>query len=79
MDATAAALERSRARRLLRASPDTARALRRQACLTQQDVADALGVSRAAIARWEAGKRLPRSHLAVRYLAFLRAAGGDRP
>ena len=67
------------ARQQLRSAPETARALRQQACLTQQDVADALGVCRVAIHRWETGSRLPTGDMAVRYLELLRlAAGGSQ-
>lgn len=74
-----AVIRRSRARQQLRAAPATARALRQQAGLTQQDIADALGVSRVAVCRWESGQRLPIGDMAVRYLALLRAAAGESP
>ena len=65
---------RARARRQLQTAPAIARALREQAGLTQKDVAEVLGVSRAAICRYEKGDRTPRGERAVRYLEILRRA-----
>ena len=67
-------ISRARARQQLRAAPAIARALRQQAGLTQADIAEALGVSRITVCRWELGQRVPRGELAVRYLALLRRA-----
>lgn len=50
-----------------------ARHLREEARLSLRDVGEALGVSHAAIARYEAGERAPRGAIAERYAAFLRA------
>lgn len=53
--------------------PDERRALREQAGLTQQEMADAIGVTRAAISQWEAGTRTPRGPLLDRYVEAIRA------
>ncbi|MBT2391635.1 helix-turn-helix transcriptional regulator [Streptomyces sp. ISL-1] len=53
--------------------PDERRALREAAGLTQQEVADAIGVTRAAISQWEAGTRTPRGALLDRYVDAIRA------
>jgi transcriptional regulator with XRE-family HTH domain len=50
--------------------------MREQAELTQADVAEALGCSQAAVCRYEAGQRVPRGDVAVRYLSLLRRAAG---
>jgi transcriptional regulator with XRE-family HTH domain len=42
------------------------REARRSAGLTQQRLADRLGVDQAVIARWETGVREPRVHAAIR-------------
>jgi len=69
--------ERLRARREL-PPPAMRRALRQAARLSQADVAREIGVSSAAVAYWEAGRRFPRpENLAayVRALRILREAG----
>lgn len=53
-----------------------ARALRVEAGLTQAEVAREVGVTAAAVCRWESGKRLPRSAAAERYGEFLERLGG---
>lgn len=50
-----------------RAANGLGRQLRRDARLTQAEVASRLGVSRAAVAAWEAGTRLPRGRHALAY------------
>lgn len=70
-------LAKARARRLLRTAPATARALRQQAQISQQDVADALGVTRVSVHHWETGHRLPAGDMAPRYLDFLQKAAGS--
>lgn len=55
-----------RARRAL-PPPDMRRAIRKAAGLTHGDMAEPLGVSRHAIARWEAGTRTPRGPLLQQY------------
>lgn len=52
-------------------APEVRRHLRRRAGLSQQDLAAALGVNRATIARYELGERLPRGELFVRYARLL--------
>lgn len=47
--------------------------LRRAAELTQQELADAIGVTRAALSLWELGRRTPRGQLLDRYVEALRA------
>ena len=63
-------LERSRKRRL--PNPTIRRMLREEAGLTQQDIAETVGVKRSAVSRWEAGTRSPRSPAADRYADVLR-------
>lgn len=67
-------LAQARARRTLRTTPALARDLRQQAGLTQADVAAVLGVTRAAVSQWEAGKRVPRGDRAASYITLLRRA-----
>jgi transcriptional regulator with XRE-family HTH domain len=64
------ALELARARRRL-PPPEARRLLRERAGLSQDDVARALGVTRAAVALWEQGSRTPRPVHLVPYLALL--------
>lgn len=47
--------------------------LRIGARLTQGEIARAIGVSAAAVSRWESGERLPRGDAASRYAALLGA------
>ena len=60
-------------RRAQRALPDPSRcrSLREAAQLTQEDLASVLGVTRAAVSRWELGERRPRAATLERYLAAL--------
>ncbi len=59
------------------AAADRKKALEeKQAGLTQQDIGDALGVTRVAVFYWENGQRLPAGDMAVRYLSLLREACG---
>lgn len=51
--------------------PEERRSIRRQAGLSQADLAAAIGVSPQAVATWEAGTRPRGAHL-TRYLAVLR-------
>jgi DNA-binding transcriptional regulator YiaG len=48
-----------------------ARAIRERAHLTQAEVGRAIRASASAVTQWEAGRRLPRGRLAVRYASFL--------
>jgi DNA-binding XRE family transcriptional regulator len=61
----------TRARRRLRAEPDLGRLVRLRAGLSQQQMADLVGVERSALARWERGERLPRADALMKYLALL--------
>lgn len=73
MTATAEKI-RSRLRiRLELPPPQERRELREASDLTQQELADAIGVTRAAISQYEAGKRTPRGPLLDRYVEALRA------
>lgn len=58
--------------------PDELKALRKQMDMTQQDMADAIGMSRKAIVEMEAGKAPieKRTELALRYVAY--AAGVEK-
>jgi transcriptional regulator with XRE-family HTH domain len=59
-----------RARRGLPA-PAIRRALREAAGLSQQDVAEVCGVTRAAVSRWESGERNVDAEHVVEYVALL--------
>ena len=52
-----------------------ARQIREKAGLTQSEVARAIDVSQAAIAKWETGKRTPTGNVAERYAALLYRLG----
>jgi transcriptional regulator with XRE-family HTH domain len=60
-----------RARRL--PPPPLARAIRETAGVSQQRLADELGVHRVSVARWELGLRRPRGRLLVAYTDLLDA------
>lgn len=51
--------------------PAVARAIRATADVTQQQVAEELGINRVTVARWELGERKPRGELRLRYAALL--------
>ncbi|MFJ7069866.1 helix-turn-helix domain-containing protein [Streptomyces sp. NPDC101115] len=53
--------------------PDERRQIREAAGLSQQEIADALGVSRSAIAQWEQGVRYPRERYRAAYAEALDA------
>jgi HTH-type transcriptional regulator/antitoxin MqsA len=57
---------------LLLPSPKNARQLRKAVGLSQADLADAIGVNRVTVSRWEAGERRPRGRRAAAYAAALR-------
>lgn len=68
--------ERIRSRLQLRRGlppPQERRELRTATGLTQQELADAVGVTRAAISQWEKGVRTPRGALLDRYVDALNA------
>jgi DNA-binding transcriptional regulator YiaG len=69
-DALEHALAEARTRRRLPA-PSRRRRLRERAGLSQRAVARALGVTREAVAYWEAGHRTPRAAHAAAYVALL--------
>jgi DNA-binding transcriptional regulator YiaG len=52
--------------------PDERRRLREAARLSQQDIADAVGATRAAVGHWETGFRSPRGRLLANYVDVLR-------
>jgi DNA-binding transcriptional regulator YiaG len=64
-------IEQVRSKRL--PPPPVARAIRRAAHVTQQQLADELGRHVVTIARWEAGTRTPRGDVRDRYQAILEA------
>lgn len=73
MTATVAEQIRSRLGvRLELPQPDERRRLREAAGLSQQEVADALGVTRAAVGHWETGLRSPRGRLLTAYVDVIR-------
>jgi transcriptional regulator with XRE-family HTH domain len=51
--------------------PAVRKLLRERSMLTQAEIADAIGVSRQAVSRWESGKRYPRREHLGRYMAIL--------
>ncbi|HXF83150.1 MAG TPA: helix-turn-helix transcriptional regulator [bacterium] len=63
-------LDRARQRRRL-PDPKTRRLLRERAGITQAALAEAVGVSRAALCRWELGDREPDEQFLAKYLAAL--------
>lgn len=65
-----AALARAQARERL-PTPEERRLLRERAGLSQADIAAALGVTRAAVAQWEAGRCRPRTEYLIPYLSIL--------
>ncbi|MEU5560823.1 helix-turn-helix domain-containing protein [Streptomyces globisporus] len=59
--------------------PATRAALRRADGLTQAEVAEAIGVTRVAFARWETGKAEPRTRARATYLRLLEALAEKHP
>jgi transcriptional regulator with XRE-family HTH domain len=70
----------ARRRRECLPSSELRRHIREQAGLTQQDVAEYLGVTRAAVTRYETGTREPRGQTRDAYQVLLQRlpAGGTR-
>lgn len=54
--------------------PDLIRSARKKAGLTQEELAEKIGVKRGAIARWESGVRMPR----FGYVMKIASATGNR-
>ncbi|WP_327069242.1 helix-turn-helix transcriptional regulator [Kitasatospora sp. NBC_01302] len=74
MNVTVADQIRTRLRvRLDLPSPGERRRLRKESGLSQQDIAEVVGVNRAAVSQWERGVRTPRGPLLDRYVEALRA------
>lgn len=69
-------LEKSRLARSLPA-PEKRRAIREAAMITQEDVATALGVSRAIVSRWESGERIPTAKHMTDYARLLKTLEED--
>ncbi len=78
MDSTLEALRHARAYRSL---PDPARrrAIRRSAGLSQQQVADAVGVSRVTVTLWESGSKTPSGAHLRRYVELLELLDDREP
>lgn len=57
--------------------PKIRRWLREQARLSQRDVAEVLGVTRACVTRWETGAREPRGELLLRYAKLLQRLSAE--
>lgn len=52
-------------------APRTRRAIRNDAGISQQEIADEIGVHRMTIARWEAGTHQPRGDRLVQYFQII--------
>jgi DNA-binding transcriptional regulator YiaG len=61
------------------AADGTARKIREQALLTQSEVAEQIGVTPAAVAAWESGRRTPSGLPARRYGELLRKLQEEKP
>lgn len=59
--------------------PTHRREIRVRAGLTQAEVAEAIGVSRPAIVRWERGERVPRRPHLDNYIELLRRLADEAP
>jgi transcriptional regulator with XRE-family HTH domain len=70
MDGIEALLDRARRRREA-PDPEWARMLRQRAGVTQQEVADLLGVTAPEVSRWENGQRRPGGTVRDRYEQLL--------
>ncbi|MFJ8017403.1 helix-turn-helix transcriptional regulator [Streptomyces sp. NPDC096339] len=60
-------------------TPRVRQQLRVAAGLTQAEVADAIGVQRLAVARWEAGQTQPHRGNRLKYADFLRQLASKHP
>jgi transcriptional regulator with XRE-family HTH domain len=72
-----ALLSRSRLRRDL-PPPSIRRLLRERAGLSQEAIANVLGVTRPTVTRWELGARTPRNAALVRYSELLDRLAAER-
>jgi len=63
-------IKRSQSRRQL-PPPEMRRLIRKQARLSQAEIAGALKIDRATVSRWESGERTPRGKLAETYKQLL--------
>ena len=70
-------VERSRSKRRL-PEPNLRRILRESARVSQEDLAQALGVNRSTICRWENGARSPRGSNLSAYLNLLDRLAAER-
>jgi transcriptional regulator with XRE-family HTH domain len=70
MNATEQLIERARARHSL-PPPPVRRAVREQAGITRAEIAEALGVTRPMVTRYESGEREPRSERREVYAELL--------
>lgn len=59
--------------------PSLRRLVRERSGLSKRDVAEALGVSLAAVCRWENGRRYPRRAVAARYAELLNRLSRESP
>lgn len=57
--------------------PEERRAIRIAAGVSQEDIAKELGLSRAAISRWETDKRTPQDEHLLGYVKILRTLRGS--
>lgn len=64
-------IARGKARHRLRSAPEFARLIRARAGVTQDELAQILGVDRSAVSRWESGSRMPRPNTLARYSQLL--------
>ena len=78
MDSLQGALDRERRRKSL-PGPIERRLLRMQAGLTQSDVAKCLGITAAAVSRYESGARDPRAAILEKYLIVIRRLANANP
>jgi DNA-binding transcriptional regulator YiaG len=69
--------ERSRSRRRL-PEPNLRRLLREGARVSQEDLAQTLGVNRSTVCRWESGVRSPRGSNLAAYLGVLDRLASER-
>ena len=69
-------LTEARARRSL-PEPELRRLLRQRAGLSQEQVAEVLGVNRVAVSRYESGQRTPRGTVQLQYVQLLQRLGDE--